>query len=65
MLEAGLLDSGRLRFRSMILPDSFIDHGTPAGMYDEAGLNAQHIAALARVILKPATKAEADAKARA
>jgi 1-deoxy-D-xylulose-5-phosphate synthase len=65
MLEAGLLDSGRLRLRSMILPDHFIDHGTPAGMYDEAGLNAQHIAALARVILKPATKAEADAKARA
>ena len=53
MLDAGLLDSGRLRLRSMTLPDTFIDHGTPAGMYDEAGLNAAHIAALARVILKP------------
>ena len=64
MLDAGLLDSGRLRLRSMTLPDRFIDHGTPAGMYDEAGLNAPQIAALARVILKPG--AEVDiAKARA
>ncbi|MGI9493429.1 MAG: 1-deoxy-D-xylulose-5-phosphate synthase [Geminicoccaceae bacterium] len=53
VLEAGLLDRGRLRLRSMILPDRFIDHGTPAGMYDDAGLNAPHIAALARVTLKP------------
>ncbi len=64
MLDAGLLDSGRLRLRSMTLPDSFIDHGTPAGMYDEAGLNAAHIAALARVILKPDAKVD-TAKARA
>ena len=64
MLDAGLLDSGRLRLRSMTLPDTFIDHGTPAGMYDEAGLNAAHIAALARVILKP--NADVDtAQARA
>ena len=65
MLDAGLLDSGRLRLRSMTLPDKFIDHGTPAGMYDEAGLNAPHIAALARVILKPELEVEKDAKARA
>jgi 1-deoxy-D-xylulose-5-phosphate synthase len=64
MLEAGLLDNGRLRLRSMTLPDKFIDHGTPAGMYDEAGLNAPHIAALARVILKPGAEV-ASAKARA
>ena len=64
MLEAGLLDSGRLRMRSMTLPDRFIDHGTPAGMYDEAGLNAPHIAALARVILKPGAEVETT-KARA
>ncbi|MGI9485873.1 MAG: 1-deoxy-D-xylulose-5-phosphate synthase [Geminicoccaceae bacterium] len=64
MLDAGLLDSGRLRLRSMTLPDTFIDHGTPTGMYDEAGLNAAHIAALARVILKP--NADVDtAQARA
>ncbi len=64
MLEAGLLDNGRLRLRSMTLPDRFIEHGTPAGMYDEAGLNAQQIAALARVILKPQEQVD-DAKARA
>jgi 1-deoxy-D-xylulose-5-phosphate synthase len=53
MLEAGLLDHGRLRLRSMILPDRFIDQGTPAGMYEEAGLNAGQIATLARLTLDP------------
>ena len=53
LLEAGLLDHGRLRLRSMVLPDCFIDQGTPVGMYGEAGLNAVHIAALARVTLEP------------
>jgi 1-deoxy-D-xylulose-5-phosphate synthase len=53
LLEAGLLDHGRLRLRSMVLPDRFIEHGTPVGMYDEAGLNAAQIAALARVTLEP------------
>jgi hypothetical protein len=37
----------------MVLPDRFIDHGTPVGMYEEAGLNATHIATLARVTLEP------------
>jgi len=64
MLEAGLLDHGRLRLRSMTLPDRFIDHGTPAGMYEEAGLNAHHIAALARVTLDPAAQVE-ELRARA
>ena len=53
LLDAGLLDRGRLRLRSMVLPDRFIEHGTPAGMYEETGLNASHIAALARVTLEP------------
>jgi 1-deoxy-D-xylulose-5-phosphate synthase len=53
MLQAGLLDRGRLRLRSMVLPDRFIDHGTPVGMYEDAGLNATHIAALARLTLEP------------
>jgi 1-deoxy-D-xylulose-5-phosphate synthase len=64
LLEAGLLDRGRLRLRSMVLPDRFIDHGTPAGMYEEAGLNAHHIAALARVTLDPGVKVE-ELRARA
>ncbi len=53
LLHAGLLDHGRLRLRSMVLPDRFIDQGTPVGMYKDAGLNAAHIAALARVTLEP------------
>jgi 1-deoxy-D-xylulose-5-phosphate synthase len=53
LLDAGLLDHGRLRLRSMVLPDRFIEHGTPVGMYEEAGLNAAQIAALARVTLEP------------
>jgi 1-deoxy-D-xylulose-5-phosphate synthase len=64
LLNAGLLDHGRLRLRSMVLPDRFIEHGTPAGMYEEAGLNAAHIAALARVTLEPrATSRHAQASA--
>jgi 1-deoxy-D-xylulose-5-phosphate synthase len=55
LLEAGLLDHGRLRLRSMVLPDRFVEHGTPVGMYEEAGLNAAQIAALARVTLEPRT----------
>jgi 1-deoxy-D-xylulose-5-phosphate synthase len=47
MLDAGLLDGGRPRLRSLVLPDRFIDHGTPAGQYEEAGLNAGGIVAAA------------------
>jgi 1-deoxy-D-xylulose-5-phosphate synthase len=65
MLEAGLLDHGRLRLRSMILPDRFIDHGTPAGMYEEAGLNATQIATLARLTLSPRGRSMRRAKASA
>jgi 1-deoxy-D-xylulose-5-phosphate synthase len=45
MLDDGLLDSGRVRLRSLVLPDRFIDHGTPAGQYAEAGLDARGIVA--------------------
>jgi 1-deoxy-D-xylulose-5-phosphate synthase len=58
LLQAGLLDRGQLRLRSMFLPDRFIDHGTPAGMYEEAELNAKHIAALARLTLDPTANVE-------
>ena len=34
-----------LKFRSMVLPDIFIDQASPAQMYDVAGLNAEHIEA--------------------
>ena len=41
-LEKGIFDKG-LKFRSMMLPDVFIDQDTPEKMYDVAGLNAKQI----------------------
>ncbi|MBT7280287.1 MAG: 1-deoxy-D-xylulose-5-phosphate synthase, partial [Rhodobiaceae bacterium] len=38
----GYLDGG-LKCRSLTLPDTYIDHGNPAAMYDLAGLNAAQI----------------------
>ena len=40
--EKNLLD-GSLKFRSMILPDKFIDQNNPDEMYNEAGLDAKAI----------------------
>ncbi len=43
MANAGLLD-GRVRVRTMTLPDRFIDHASPNAMYADAGLTAADIA---------------------
>ena len=43
---AGFLDTG-LKIRPMLLPDRFVAHGTPAGMYEDAGLTAGHIVDMA------------------
>mgnify|MGYP001813317265 FL=1 len=42
--DEGVFDHG-LRFRSMVLPDTFIDQASPKAMYDMAGMNAEHIEA--------------------
>ncbi len=42
LATAGLLDGG-LKVRPMVLPDTFIDHDSPANQYDQAGLTARHI----------------------
>ena len=42
LAEKGIFDKG-LKFRSMMLPDVFIDQDTPEKMYDVAGLNAKQI----------------------
>jgi 1-deoxy-D-xylulose-5-phosphate synthase len=42
--EEGVFDSG-LKFRSLCLPDTFIDHASPADMYRTAGLSAADIEA--------------------
>ena len=43
---AGFMDAG-LKIRPMLLPDRFVAHGTPAGMYEDAGLTAGHIVDMA------------------
>ena len=43
LLEEGLMDGGRLRLRSMVLPDKFIEAGPQSDQYDQAGLAARHI----------------------
>ena len=40
--DQGVFDHG-LKFRSMVLPDTFIDHASPDDMYESAGLDARHI----------------------
>ncbi len=42
LAEKGIFDKG-LKFRSMHLPDKFIEHDTPNKMYEIAGLNASQI----------------------
>ncbi|WP_280177978.1 transketolase C-terminal domain-containing protein, partial [Methylobacterium haplocladii] len=39
----GALDAGKVRVRTMTLPDSFQDHDKPEKMYAEAGLDADAI----------------------
>jgi len=43
----GNLNLNGLKIRTMVLPDTFIDHDTPQKQYDEAELSAQHIVAKA------------------
>ena len=42
--DEGVFDHG-FKYRSMVLPDTFIDHANPADMYATAGLNADDIEA--------------------
>ena len=44
LADEGVFDHG-LKFRSMVLPDIFIDQAGPREMYDVAGLNAEDIEA--------------------
>lgn len=44
LAEEGVFDRG-IKFRSMVLPDIFIDQASPADMYAVAGLNAPKIQA--------------------
>ena len=44
LADEGVFDHG-LKFRSMVLPDTFIDHDSPAAMYADAAMNAKDIEA--------------------
>ena len=44
LANEGVFDMG-LKFRSMVLPDTFIDQSSPADMYATAAMNAEHIEA--------------------
>ncbi|HKL69462.1 1-deoxy-D-xylulose-5-phosphate synthase [Salibaculum sp.] len=44
LAEEGVFDRG-LKYRSMVLPDIFIDQASPRDMYEVAGMNAEHIEA--------------------
>ena len=50
LADSGLLDRG-LKVRTMMLPDEFIDHDSPARMYEKAGLAAPSIVATALAAL--------------
>ena len=42
LAEKGVFDKG-FKFRSMTLPDKFIEQDDPKKMYDKAELNSSHI----------------------
>jgi 1-deoxy-D-xylulose-5-phosphate synthase len=50
LADEGVFDAG-FRFRSMVLPDVFIDQASPMDMYAVAGLNASDIEAMVLAVL--------------
>ena len=57
LAEEGVFDSG-LKYRSMVLPDTFIDQASPADMYEIAAMNAPQIEAKVLEVLGVATISE-------
>ncbi|MEP4246492.1 1-deoxy-D-xylulose-5-phosphate synthase [Tateyamaria sp.] len=60
LAEEGVFDTG-LKYRSMVLPDTFIDQSSPADMYAVAGMNAEQIEAKVLDVLGIASLGEARA----
>ncbi|MEX0371557.1 MAG: 1-deoxy-D-xylulose-5-phosphate synthase [Tateyamaria sp.] len=60
LADEGVFDTG-LKFRSMVLPDIFIDQASPADMYAVAGMNAEQIEAKVLNVLGVASLGEARA----
>ncbi|MGU3593269.1 transketolase C-terminal domain-containing protein, partial [Methylobacterium brachiatum] len=53
--ERGALDAGRVRVRTLTLPDLYQDHDSPEKMYAEAGLDAATIVKTALATLPAAS----------
>ena len=45
LLKSGALDDGRLRFRTLFMPDNFMDQASPAEMNSNAGIDRDGIMA--------------------
>ncbi|WP_299770361.1 1-deoxy-D-xylulose-5-phosphate synthase [uncultured Tateyamaria sp.] len=60
LAEEGVFDAG-LKYRSMVLPDIFIDQASPADMYAVAGMNAEQIEAKVLNVLGVTSIGEARA----
>ncbi|WP_300033335.1 1-deoxy-D-xylulose-5-phosphate synthase [uncultured Roseobacter sp.] len=60
LAEEGVFDTG-LKYRSMVLPDTFIDQASPADMYAVAGMNAADIESRVLAVLGIAQIGEARA----
>ncbi|MGB3313197.1 MAG: transketolase C-terminal domain-containing protein, partial [Albidovulum sp.] len=56
LADEGIFDRG-LKFRSMVLPDTFIDQSSPEDMYASAGMDAAHIEAKVLEVLGVASVA--------
>ncbi|WP_420585633.1 1-deoxy-D-xylulose-5-phosphate synthase [Ruegeria sp.] len=57
LADEGVFDQG-LKYRSMVLPDIFIDQANPADMYAVAGMNAENIEAKVLSVLGVTTIGE-------
>ncbi|MEP3334311.1 1-deoxy-D-xylulose-5-phosphate synthase [Sedimentitalea sp.] len=57
LADEGVFDTG-LKFRSMVLPDTFIDQASPSDMYKVAGMSAAQIEAKVLDVLGVATIGE-------
>jgi 1-deoxy-D-xylulose-5-phosphate synthase len=60
LAEEGVFDGG-LKYRSIVLPDTFIDQASPADMYAVAGMNAEQIEAKVLKVLGVTSLGEARA----
>ena len=60
LVEEGAFDGRGLKFRSMVLPDIFLDHDKPEKLYAKAGLDAKGIVAKVLATLGRRTDAVAS-----